>query len=69
MCVTCLEGVCWQCNWAQSCVAVCYECYKAELKCEKCKQSKEHDCECDSDARFVTKYVMGMGSQKQIENL
>lgn len=46
MCVTCLEQVCWRCNWAKSCLAVCKNCHNNEPKCNGCGLSKHYDCIC-----------------------
>ena len=46
MCVTCLEQVCWSCNWAKSCFAVCKTCHNNEPKCKGCGLSKDYDCVC-----------------------
>ena len=46
MCVTCLEQVCWKCNWAKSCLAVCKTCHDNEELCKRCGLSKDYDCIC-----------------------
>jgi hypothetical protein len=45
-CVVCHEPVCWKCNWAKSCLAVCIICHDNEQKCVNCGLSIEYDCDC-----------------------